>query len=134
MDEVKGINLEKIIADPTFSAIVKMTAINMQKNPYTTLKDFFKGLTVNDLTVLNLMVELADTEEEALSDLIVLTEMLSRAEGAEGTTAESARENVNFFLTMVNVASLESKGLVDVIWENVSFGPEMGDKDIVMMR
>lgn len=135
IDSIKGINIDKVIADPRFSAIVKVTAEKLKKNPYMTLSDFFRHMNKADITVLNIIGEMAsDGDSQCLQDIIVLVEMLTRAEGTEVVEVSAATDNVNYFLTLITVVSLWHKGLVDIIWENMSFGPEYANKDVAVIK
>lgn len=134
MNKIMSIQLDKVIADPKFSAITKMTAMRLQQMPYMTLGEWFQSLSNNDIIVLNFMTELAITDIDVLGDLIILTEMLSRAEQAEALNPEDARDNVNFFLVAINCVSLARKGLVKVTYENMSFGHDMRDKEFVVLN
>jgi hypothetical protein len=134
-NEIMGINLRKVAAaEAPFSSIVKMTALKLIENPYMSLGDFFKGLTNNDLTALNFMVDMIETDGQSQEDLVLLTEMLSRAEGAETADPHQGALNVSYFCNLVTIVSLYRKGLVDVIFENMSFGLDMKDKPIVQAK
>lgn len=134
-NEIMGINLKKVAApDTPFSAIVKMTAVKLMKNPYMTLGDFFKGLTNNDLTALNFMVDMVATDGQCQEDLVLLTEMLSRAEGTETADPREGALNVSYFCNLVTITSLYRKGLVDVVFENMSFGQDMRHKPVVQAK
>jgi hypothetical protein len=134
-NEIMGINLRKVDANASpFSSIVKMTAVRLMENPYVTLGDFFTGLTNNDLTALNFMVEMIATDGQSREELVLLTEMLSRAEGAETSDDAQRASNVSYFCNLVTIVSLHRKGLVDVMFENMSFGADMKDKPIVQAK
>ena len=134
-NENMGINLKKVAsAEAPFSSIVKMTALKLMENPYMSLGDFFKGLTNNDLTALNFMVDMIATDGQSQEDLVLLTEMLSRAEGAETADPRQGAMNVSYFCNLVTIVSLYRKGLVDVIFENMSFGLDMSDKPIAQAK
>jgi hypothetical protein len=111
-----------------------MTAMRLKQNPYMSLGDFFKGLSVNDLTVLIAMTELMNDNEDILGDIIVLTEMLTRAEGVDNPTDAECSANVNYFVVVINAISLERKGIIDVQYQNLSFGSEMGDLTMASLR
>lgn len=131
---IESMNYKKMAELPQASAIVKATAAKLIRNPYLTLSDFFKGLSNNDLAVLSLMAEMIQTDEQSQFDLICLSEMLSRAEGAEACDIAGQTKNVNYFCTLISLISLERKGLVEVNWENLSFGDDMGDKEIARLK
>jgi hypothetical protein len=134
VEGVKGICFEKILEQPNLSAITKETARRLMDTPYLQLGDWFKSLTNGDLTVLNFMVENANEDINALEDLIVLSEMLARAEGADAIRVGDARANVNHFITLITIVSLHRKGLVDAFYENMSFGSDMADKIVAKLK
>ncbi len=127
-----GINLNKIANSDDFCSITRMTAMKLLQKPYMTLGDFFKGLSNNDVTALLFMVEMCSTDDSALNDLICLSEMLARAEGAEPLNVDESTLNVNFFSMLITIESLYRQGLIDVFHENMSFGADLGDKPIAI--
>lgn len=130
------INYAGILNDPKMSAITKLTATKIMKNPYMTLRDFFQGLSNSDITVLELLAGLATEQDdiEAQCDLFMMTEMLSRAEGVESDDIEVLTGNLNYFLVLITIVSLNRKGVVDIKWENMSFGEDMRDKELAILR
>jgi len=102
------------------------------RNPYTSLGKFFKKLSDENLQVLSEIIEEGDSEfNDGLEDVVLMTEMLSRAEGVPSQSIEEITENVNYFGMCVTCVSLARKGLVRVYYENMSFGTDHGDKVLV---
>lgn len=133
---LRAVNLKRVAESSEFGAITRMTAMQLQKNPYLTVGAFFKGLTSNDISCLNIMVELAyvNHEEQSMRDLIALAEMLAHAEGVDSPDTDSCAEHLNQLATFINVASLAKKGLVTAYFDNFSFGPESGEKKIAELK
>jgi nucleoside-diphosphate-sugar epimerase len=126
------LNYDKILADPTFSAVAKQVLVSLQRQPYMTLGEFFSKLTNTDLTALNFTVELAYEHEDpqALSDLIVIVHALASAEGITPANDQEATDNINYFGTLVTCESLARKGVVRVFHENFTFGQEFRERPI----
>jgi hypothetical protein len=102
------------------------------RNPYTSLGKFFKTISDDNLLALSEIIEEGDSEfNERMEDIVLMTEMLSRAEGVPSESIEEITENVNYFGACVTCVSLARKGLVRVYYENMSFGTDNGEKILV---
>ena len=124
--------MEKIIDAEGLLPVTKSVAKMLMRNPYTSLGKFFKKLSDENLEVLMEIVEEGDSESnEGMEDIVLMTEMLSRAEGVPSGSIEEITENVNYFGVCVTCVSLARKGLVRVYYDNMSFGKDYGDKVIV---
>jgi len=126
-----AVNYAKVAAATEFPAIIRMTALMIQQNSYMTLGDFFKGLNDDDVRTLQEMVETAETDSNSIMHLVLLSEMLSRAEGSGPETINDATKNLNSLCAFITCASLARKGLVRVFYENFSFGADMDSANIV---
>ena len=125
-------NMEKIIDAEGLLPVTKSVAKMLMRNPYTSLGKFFKKLSDENLEVLMEIVEEGDSEfNVGIEDIVLMTEMLSRAEGVPSGSIEEITENVNYFGVCVTCVSLARKGLVRVYYDNMSFGKDYGDKVIV---
>ena len=124
--------MEKIIDSDKLLPVTKSVAKMLMRNPYTSLGKFFKKLSDENLEVLMEIVEEGDSEfNVGIEDIVLMTEMLSRAEGVPSGSIEEITENVNYFGVCVTCVSLARKGLVRVYYDNMSFGKDYGDKVIV---
>ena len=124
--------MEKIIDAEGLLPVTKSVAKMLMRNPYTSLGKFFKKLSDENLEVLMEIVEEGDSEfNVGIEDIVLMTEMLSRAEGVPSGSIEEITENVNYFGVCVTCVSLARKGLVRVYYDNMSFGKDQGDKVIV---
>ena len=124
--------MEKIIDSDKLLPVTKSVAKMLMRNPYTSLGKFFKKLSDENLEVLMEIVEEGDSEfNVGIEDIVLMTEMLSRAEGVPSGSIEEITENVNYFGVCVTCVSLARKGLVRVYYDNMSFGKDQGDKVIV---
>jgi phosphoribosyl-ATP pyrophosphohydrolase len=125
-------DMEKIIESDKLLPVTKSVAKMLMRNPYTSLGRFFKKLSNENLEVLMEIIDEGDSEfNERMEDIVLMTEMLSRAEGVPSQSVDEITENVNYFGACITCVSLARKGLVRVYYDNMSFGTDHGDKIIV---
>ena len=124
--------MEKIIESDKLLPVTKAVAKMLMRNPYTSLGKFFKKLSDENLQALSEIIEEGDSEfNEGMEDIVLMTEMLSRAEGVPSQCIDDITENVNYFGACITCVSLARKGLVRVYYDNMSFGRDQGDKVLV---
>ncbi len=124
--------MEKIIEADKLLPVTKSVAKMLMRNPYTSLGKFFKKLSNENLQTLMEIIDEGDSEfNDGMEDIVLMTEMLSRAEGVPTESVEEITENVNYFGACVTCVSLARKGLVRVYYENMSFGTDHGEKVLV---
>ena len=124
--------MEKIIESDKLLPVTKSVAKMLMRNPYTSLGRFFKKLSNENLEILMEIIDEGDSEfNERMEDIVLMTEMLSRAEGVPSQSVDEITENVNYFGACITCVSLARKGLVRVYYDNMSFGADNGDKMIV---
>jgi len=125
-------NMEKIIDAEGLLPVTKSVAKMLMRNPYTSLGRFFEKLSDENLQALMEIIEEGDSEfNDGMEDVVLMTEMLSRAEGVPSQCIDDITENVNYFGACVTCVSLARKGLVRVYYDNMSFGRDQGDKVLV---
>ena len=125
-------NMEKIIDAEGLLPVTKSVAKMLMRNPYISLGRFFEKLSDENLQALLEIIEEGDSEfNDGMEDIVLMTEMLSRAEGVPSQCIEDITENVNYFGACVTCVSLARKGLVRVYYDNMSFGTDQGDKVLV---
>ena len=125
-------NMEKIINAEGLLPVTKSVAKMLMRNPYTSLGKFFKKLSDENLQALMEIIDEGDSEfNDGMEDVVLMTEMLSRAEGVPSQCIEDITENVNYFGACVTCVSLARKGLVRVYYDNMSFGTDQGEKILV---
>ena len=120
-----SIELDRIIASRNFTSIVKQLAVELKSNPYKTVGSFFDTLSNYDLDIL---MEKLDNED--LEEILLITELLARAEGAGARDMEDITRNVNVMTVMIAGEALARKGLVEAFHSNMSFGEDSSDKPI----
>lgn len=130
-EELYALNFDKILSDNRFCAITKNLARSIQRSPYMTLGDFLKNLTTVDLLLLTCLVELCKTDDNALSDLLIITELLSLAEGASTRNNKEVCDNLDYLCVLLTCESLCRKGLVEINYSALSFGQDVPDVEVV---
>lgn len=125
------VNYEKILKTKDVLPMVRLLAADLMANPYMTLGTYFQ--TAKD-TDLELILEASeDEEDERLSDILLMAEMLARAEGVTTEDFDDVHNHLNIFITLAAVASLDRKDLIDADYDVMSFGEEFS-KHIVAKR
>ena len=125
------LDYNRILEADNVMPIIKDTIKRLRKNPYMSLKDFFSGLSDEDLTMMQYVAEEGDEDKDAFSNIVLLTELLTIAEGVDRISIDDLGDRVQQFVVFVTIASLQRKGLVKAYLENMSFGSDMDDKIIV---
>lgn len=126
-----GMNLELISQQEDLTSATRLLAITLQKQPYISVGDWFKSLSVFQFAELNDLIEQPTTKGD--EEILLLTLMLSKGEGTdveyEASNAMARQfDTLKMYITFV---SLEKKGLVKVHYENLTLGDDMGDKIVV---
>lgn len=116
------IDMDKIINSAEFSAVTRLLAVELKKNPYKTVGEFFEKISDSDLNVLLMKID-----EEDLEEILLLTELLARAEGAGANDIEQVTRNVNVMTMLIAGESLSRRGITKSFYENMSFGEDYND-------
>jgi len=124
-----SINYEKVLHQETFLPVTRLLAADLIKNQYMPIGDFIKSLNDNSLEELNEIS--ADENHPNFEEMILISEMLSAAEGTNMGGTPEVHQRLNMFITWLIFESLKRKGLVKIYYENISFGEDMGDKIVV---
>lgn len=134
------INYDNVISCKDCLSVTRLLAVDLKENPYMSVGLFLKNLSNADLKVLSDIVDNnwgIDEDEEvgdpSLADVVLIAEMLSRAEGIISESDEELMQKVNQFMMFISVESLRRKGLVRVYHENMSFG-EDAEKRVVVEK
>jgi|APGre2960657373_1045057.scaffolds.fasta_scaffold06292_4 hypothetical protein len=132
------INYDNVIECKECLGVTRLLAADLKVNPYMTVGHFLKNISNADLKILNDIVENHSGIEEddevtdpALADLVLIAEMLGRAEDVHSETDEDLMKRVNHFMIMITCENLARKGLVKVFYENMSFGDDAGHRMVV---
>lgn len=129
-EETFTINYAKLITEKSLLSVTRLLASDLSSNPYLTIGDFLKELSLGDLEKL---VNIIDEGEDHpnFEDLILISGMLSSAEGIPCSTVDDYHKCANQLTTFIVCESLGRKGFVKVIHENMSFGEDMKNEIIV---
>ena len=134
------INYDNVISCKDCLSITRILAVDLKENPYMSVGLFLKNISNSDLKILSDIVDKnfnIDGDDEvtdpSLADVVLIAEMLSRAEGIISESDEQLMQKVNQFMMYISVESLRRKGLVRVYHENMSFG-EDSEKRIVVEK
>lgn len=125
---------EKIVKDTHMLPATRLLAARLQNTPYLTVKDFLESLSNEE--VFNLL-EIADQmlldfeNCEHGKDLVLLSEMLVRAEGLISSTDYDVAKQTNALCSFLACEGLARRGLVKIYRQNMSFGEDMQDRVIV---
>jgi hypothetical protein len=134
------INYDNVISCKDCLSITRILAVDLKENPYMSVGLFLKNISNSDLKILSDIVDqnfnIEDDDEvndPSLADVVLIAEMLSRAEGIISESDEQLMQKVNQFMMYISVESLRRKGLVRVYHENMSFG-EDAEKRVVVEK
>jgi hypothetical protein len=126
------INYEKVFKTNSILPMVRLLAAELMKNPYMTIGAYLQKARDSDLQLILEASE--DEEDERLSDILLMAEMLAKAEGVETDSIEDVYKHLNSFITLVAVASLERKGLILADYDVMSFGEEFAHSTIAKRK
>jgi hypothetical protein len=127
MDEYT-IEYKRVLNSKDFTSSTRLLAAGLMENPYKSVGDYLKELSDSDIESLIVKINEDDMEE-----LLLLSEMLARAEGVVTKGIEEITKNTNTMSVYIVSESLHRKGLIELYHEYLSFGDEYGDK-IVMKK
>lgn len=123
------LNYTKILESEELRPITRQLAHFAQEVDYLTVGSFLQHITKENLMELHAMIE--EKTEDAHNNLVLITEMLSQAEGIENNTIEDLTKRTNIFITLVTITQLHWRGLVKVYYENMTLGDDNGDAVVV---
>lgn len=126
-----SIDLKNVMNSDDFLPVTRLLAVDLMKNPYLIVGDFFKKMPDETLQTL---LELSEDIDEGNTgeDFILLSQMLATGEGLEfSNDVDEVMARVNIFVNYLAIESLARKKMVKIYRENMSFGEDMGDKIVV---
>lgn len=123
------INYANVATSELLCEATRSLARDRMTNPYMTVGEYFKSL--ND-EYLEQLLEIANREDDdSFSELILLSEMLSRGEGVITEGDKEIGENVGYIRMLIAAVSLHRKGMVKVNYDKISFSRDMMDCVII---
>jgi hypothetical protein len=125
------VNYDRVVSTAEISPVVKHAAKKIMSSTYITPAMFFKSLSDDQIEELYGLADAMGGSVGALKDLMLLSMMLSSAEGVEAASDDDAGKMLQNLLVWITCVSLERKGMVKVRYENMSFSEEFDDAVIV---
>lgn len=121
------INYENIIRCDDLMECTRDLARTLKYNPYLSFGDYMNELPTS---ILDKLLEVADDEEnEHFDELVLLSEMLARAEGLDAAqNDEETLTRLKVLMSILAVEGLYRKGMIRAYRENYSFGDDMHNK------
>lgn len=127
------IDYRKVVDSKEMLAVTRLLAASIQVSPYMRVGTFIQELSSGDLQMLNDIVE-SGAEHPRFEELLLISEMLARAEGLTTESIDDMTTRTSMLATMLTLESLFRKGLIDLYHENMSFGDDSGDKLVAKLK
>lgn len=128
-----SINLDMVVEDGTLLAATRLLAVDITKNGYINVGEFFGKMSDGDLQKYLNMAE--DIESDAAAEVLLVSELLAIGEGLDNglddIDVDIMQQRMSQLITFLACESLARKGLVKLHRENMSFGEDMGKKLLV---
>lgn len=118
------VNYDRVAEDVKSHPVVRLLALNLKQNPYLTVGDWLQSLSDGSLDDMVELVNAEDTDEAAMSDMILLSLMLTRAEQVFMKSDDDLARSVGMLRMFVCLAGLQRKGMIKAFYENMSFGED----------
>lgn len=122
-----ALNYVKIATEKGLLSMTRLLASDLSVNPYTTIGDFLKNLSDGDLEQLVKIIDDGEKHKN-FEDLMLISAMLSAAEGNPAETIDDYHKCMNMMITFIVCESLYRKGLIKLHRENMSFCDDMANK------
>jgi hypothetical protein len=130
------ISFKNVSEDNTMLPTTRLLAIDIIKNGYINVGDFFKNMPESDLqSYLHMSEEIHNENVDAGAEVLLLSEMLAIGEGLEigfdPDETKTMQARMSQLIMFLSCESLARKGLVKLYRENMSFGEDVGSKPFV---
>ena len=125
------VNDGKVFRTDSVLPMARLLAATLMENPYMTVGTYMQKARDSELALIMEISE--DEEDERMGDLLLMSEMLARAEGVDTPDIETVQGHLQAFISFAAIASLHRKDLLDAHYENMSFGEEF-HKHIIAKR
>ena len=130
------ISFKNVCEDNTMLPTTRLLAIDIIKNGYINVGDFFKNMPESDLqSYLHMSEEIHNENVDAGAEVLLLSEMLAIGEGLEigfdPDETKTMQARMSQLIMFLSCESLARKGLVKLYRENMSFGEDVGSKPFV---
>lgn len=118
------INYKQIIHCDDLLECTRDLARTLNHSPYITFGDYMNELPSSILEQLLIISD--DEDNQHFDELLLMSEMLARAEGLDpADSLEQSMTRLNILISILAVESLYRKGMIKAFRQNYSFGEDM---------
>lgn len=127
------LNYKIISESENICPTIRLLAIDLQKTTYLSIGDWIRSLSDRSFDEINELAQTEDEESFDMEQLLLLTLMLSHAEGTNlpNDDMEGMNRQLAILRQLIVFTSLEKKGLVRCHYNNFTLGEDLGDRTIV---
>jgi len=127
------LNYKVISESESICPTIRLLAIDLQKSPYLSVGDWIRSLSPRSFEEINELAQAEDEESFEMEQMLLLTLMLSHAEGTNlpNDDMEGMNRQLAVLRQLIVMCSLEKKGFVRCHYENFTLGEDMGDRIVV---
>lgn len=136
-----GLDLNRIQNSTNVMAVARQLASQIKSKSYITMKEFLESLSDSDLKYMIDKIEenneyMKEVEDDGafcqgFEDVLLMSMMMTSAEGLNIGDVEEIRDRLNRFVLILVCESLSRKGFVKFYRENATLGDEFDDKILV---
>lgn len=116
------INYDQIISDDTMPVGIRMLAAKLKISPIMLVGEYFQNISNDELQSLR---ELTVDPDESLAELLLLTVMLTSAEGTSALEEDELYDHIKTTLVFITTTVLDRFNLVEAFFDKFSYGHEM---------
>lgn len=127
------LNYDRIAESEDHIAAIRLLAVRLRTNPYISLGDWLVSLSPAVFEELNMLAQTENEEGPEMEQLLLLTLMISHAEGTASTSKEMTEmcRQLSMLRHFIIFTALERKGMIRCYYENFTLGEDLGDRIIV---
>lgn len=118
------VNLNLVLQSEDLLLITRWLAGKILEDEYITIGEVLYQIAQMDDYDLERLINLAESFEDygpGDHNIVLMTLMLSAAEGLPVETLDQLHQNIGFLMLFLTAMSLEAKGLAVVYYENLTF-------------
>lgn len=118
------VNLNLVLQSEELLLITRWLAGKILEDEYVTIGEVLYQIAQMDDYDLERLINLAESFEDygpGDHNIVLMTLMLSAAEGLPVETLDQLHQNIGFLMLFLTAMSLEAKGLAVVYYENLTF-------------
>ena len=118
------VNLNLVLQSEDLLPVTRWLAGKILEDEYVTVGEVLYQISQMDDYDLERLINLAESFEDygpGDHNIVLMTLMLSAAEGLPVETLDQLHQNIGFLMLFLTAMSLEAKGLAVVYYENLTF-------------